>query len=170
MFSLSNALLNTVPTDFFSSCVFSFLLLFIYFSIFAGTTSSLWTFIFLQNRTYRKENNMEAYQTTRINQSRWWNWGFDTCFVFSISGVCVFTSDCTSIVGKWFIIVHGNYVECSHFLSIHCYFEKDHHDFILWLVMLITFIYIERTTTEKKKKNERKRRLRLNRYLDFIYL
>lgn len=29
------------------------------------------------------------------------------------------------------------------FLSNHCYFEKDHHDFILWLVMLITFIYIE---------------------------
>lgn len=132
--------------------VFFVLLLFIYFSIFAGTTSSLRTFEFLKSRTNnknKKNNNMKAYQTTRINQN-WYDEIVVSIHVLYSAIWCFYVFSWYVNVGKWFIIVHGNYVECSHFLSIHCYFEKDHHDFILWLVMLITFIYIERI----KKKNK----------------
>lgn len=146
-------ILNTVPTFFFFSDFFLYLsvpLLLLYF--FAGTTSSSRTFKFLPSKTNKTQNKSKTMKII----------SFDSCFV-SLGCLCVFSLSLSlslllSIpwclyskfvnVGKRFIIVHGNYVECSHFLSIHCYFEKDHHDFILWLVTLITIIYIE-----EEKKN-----------------
>lgn len=101
--------------------------------------------IFAYYKYMNEDNNRQQYVKIKVNEI------VVSIHVLYFHGIGVFAFVfCSNLVGKRFIIVHGNYVECSHFLSIHCYFEKDHHDLILW-ARYVNHFYLHRRSDWKKE-------------------
>lgn len=88
----------------FSTSLLCYLGVFFAFSIFAGTISSSLDFQILEKRNEHKKNG-EKIKLTRINQSR--------CVLIHVLCSALVFAFVFINVGKRFIIVHGNYVECS---------------------------------------------------------